>query len=100
MSTPTESLLDKLQLAYKRMTYPDDRLTFYTDVSRLMGHDRNKENNRLYIVRSRIRTLPVLTDEEVAVFRFHHLDLGLNRKDVDRMLRQLACDLMLQTLPV
>jgi hypothetical protein len=94
ITTPTESLLQKLQLVYKGMKWEKDTIVFYTGINDCP----RRERNRLYIVVSRCRTLPVLTDVEVAVFRSHHLEDRVHKKDMDILLRKLICTITLEDL--
>ena len=88
-ASPTESLLVKLQVAYKWMKLDDDVIHFWT------GYDKTyPDRNKLKISYSKVTTLPVLTDEEVLVFVQHKGNYNLSKNEYDGMIRKLTCSMM------
>jgi hypothetical protein len=89
-ASPIESLLLKLQAAYKWMKFNNDILHFHSLSDTTRQHDRN----RLMVINSKVSTLPVLTDEGVTVFKEHKGNYVLRKSEYDTMIRKLTCSMM------
>ena len=92
--TITETLHQKLTVSYKRMVYDNDILHYWASDTRVRG----VEINKLKIYRSRIKKLPTMTQEEATLLKSYHRSGMIGKDEVNRLLRQLTCTIMLEDL--